>query len=206
MRDLYISHPLDPSLKLFQLAIVGASKFFDLALLRCEDTKFHRVAVEEVVEAYETVYHVESLDINFLVVHKSTCVPSGNDIFGHSVGPSDSGFSGGPVMNRRGHCIGVFKGALSPNELTKKVFVTSYALRIFLQEVALDLNPSLRYFKAIGVKKWYSLPGMANETKSKGGVVVDCVTYWGEPTAKTPTPILDRTWAKNPIASDSRKW
>lgn len=101
MKEVFISHSTRPEERLYPLSLHVKSVSQDIAILFSPSVQFHRLAIDEELVSYMPVYHVECLDIDNPLVHKGRYVDtkSSGTVYGCMDGPSEPGFSGGPVLN-----------------------------------------------------------------------------------------------------------
>jgi hypothetical protein len=108
---IYISEPLNPLKFIHEVKVVGMSKELDVAVLECLPVHFFRLPLRcTALQSFSSVYTVQRTESATTTVHCGRAYP-GNKLWeGRCDAPSKQGCSGGPVLDRHGQVVGMFKG------------------------------------------------------------------------------------------------
>ena len=109
--ESYICNQNAPTIALRGLRLIAKSKRSDLVVLHCPIPRFRRLTFEEELIPCGPVYHVEILEVDVPTILRSRLLPGSR--FGplpHPEGLSDARFPSSPVLNLRGHCVGIYLG------------------------------------------------------------------------------------------------
>ncbi|KAF8536399.1 hypothetical protein BDD12DRAFT_890237 [Trichophaea hybrida] len=75
--EIFVSNPLDPIKKLHELQFVGYVKDLDVAVLRCSDVHFLRLALRTTaLQTFSSVYTTQRVEQPVVTLHKGRAYPS----------------------------------------------------------------------------------------------------------------------------------
>ncbi|KAF8253158.1 hypothetical protein K440DRAFT_643150 [Wilcoxina mikolae CBS 423.85] len=124
--EIFVSDPLNPMKKLHELQFVGYVKDLDVAVLRCSDVHFFRLALRTTaLQTFSSVYTTQRVEQPVVTLHKGRAYPSERAWEGKCDAPSADRCSGSPVLDSEGRVIGMLTGRRGE---INAVFTTSEGL------------------------------------------------------------------------------
>ena len=185
LEGVMVSDPCDGWVVRAQAHLVGCADLSDLALVFVPSMRFHRFTVDEYFHDYQPIFFVENINLPFAILRQARTLPTPPTLTNaaYAEGPSAGGFSGGPVLNEKGHLIGTFIAQYDDDSLCRKGFVPAHCLRELLRKAGAGARSHRENLRQVGAKKYYTgitVPAPACQW-SNPPVTADGVGDWGGP-------------------------